>query len=443
MKTAIMAKVPTALQSTVSAQYDAAEKQLMNKWFGSNDTQQSTPDFHGDLNALFQQFGAMLGMQGLTLDSYLASLGDKGAQMAALLKGLSAQQLTDYAEEGKNYNTTHAAEIFADGTYKIYKGLNFTLGLRGTYEHQQSGYSSADDNNAFLQTALAQNSGHVIYTPSGKVTASKDYWSWVGRAVLNYLFGHNNAYISAARGRRPGVLYYNNSPEKLSTLKPEIIYSYEVGLKGLVFDGHLRYDLAAYYYDWYHFQTSRFDQQQSMYIASDAGRAHSLGMEASLAWSPCRELTLFGNYSYIDGKFNDKDENGNKQEYAGNRFRLTPKNGFTIGADVEIDLHKSGNFYFRPTYTYKSKIYFEDDNQPAVTAYGTYDLTQKGYGLCNFNLGWRYQPKTVYYELGVFGKNIFDEKYIVDAGNSGRNIGFPTFIGGTRSVIGVQTKIGF
>jgi len=34
-------------------------------------------------------------------------------------------------------------------------------------------------------------------------------------------------------------------------------------------------------------------------------------------------------------------------------------------------------------------------------------------------------------------------KYIVDAGNSGRNIGFPTFIGGTRSVIGVQAKIGF
>lgn len=43
----------------------------------------------------------------------------------------------------------------------------------------------------------------------------------------------------------------------------------------------------------------------------------------------------------------------------------------------------------------------------------------------------------------MFGKNIFDEKYIIDAGNSGRNIGLPTFIGGTRSVIGVQAKIGF
>ena len=38
----------------------------------------------------------------------------------------------------------------------------------------------------------------------------------------------------------------------------------------------MRYDLSAYYYDWYHFQTNRFDQAQSMYIASDAGRARSL-----------------------------------------------------------------------------------------------------------------------------------------------------------------------
>lgn len=49
----------------------------------------------------------------------------------------------------------------------------------------------------------------------------------------------------------------------------------------------------------------------------------------------------------------------------------------------------------------------------------------------------------MYYEVGVFGKNIFDKEYIVDAGNSGRNIGFPTFVGGTRFVIGVQAKIGF
>lgn len=443
IKSVVMSKVPAAMQSAVGTQFDAAEKQLMDKWFPANGTQDATPDFYGDLNTLFQQFGALLGMKGVTLDQFLASLGDQGSKYSAMLKGLSNQTLGDYSEEGKNYNTTHAAEVYADGTWKIYKGLNFTLGLRGTYEHQKSSYSSVDDNNTFLATALASNGGHVIYTPSDKVSASKSYWSWVGRAVVNYLFGRNNAYLSFSRGRRPGVLYFNNSPEKLSTLKPEIIYSYEAGLKGLLFGNHLRYDLSVYYYDWYHFQTNRFDQTQSLYIASDAGRAHSFGVEASLTWSPIKEFVLFGNYSYIDGKFNDKDENGNKQEYAGNRFRLTPKNSFTLGADVEIPVAKTGTIFFRPTYTYKSKVYFEDDNQPAVTAYGTYELSQKGYGICNVNLGWRSQSKKVYYEIGMFGKNIFDEKYIVDAGNSGRNIGFPTFIGGTRSVIGVEAKIGF
>lgn len=58
-------------------------------------------------------------------------------------------------------------------------------------------------------------------------------------------------------------------------------------------------------------------------------------------------------------------------------------------------------------------------------------------------IGWRYQPKKVYYEISAFGKNFFDEKYIIDAGNSGRQIGFPTYVGGSRSVIGAQFKIGF
>jgi len=49
----------------------------------------------------------------------------------------------------------------------------------------------------------------------------------------------------------------------------------------------------------------------------------------------------------------------------------------------------------------------------------------------------------VYYEIGAFGKNVFDTEYIVDAGNTGRQINYPTFVGGSRSVIGLQFKIGF
>lgn len=108
----------------------------------------------------------------------------------------------------------------------------------------------------------------------------------MGRAALNYMLGRNNFYVSMSRGRRPGVIYYNNDPDDLSRLKPEIIVSYEAGVKGALLDGRLMYDLCAYYYDWTHFQTNRFDQQLSKYVADDAGKAHTFGIETGLRYAP-------------------------------------------------------------------------------------------------------------------------------------------------------------
>lgn len=366
----------------------------------------------------------------MDLDQVLAGMGDNGKLIQATLQGISAKALdTAYTEQGKNYGTNQAVEVFADGTFKLTKNLNFTLGIRGTYENQETGYSSATVPSMF---------GAVLYRPTeggAKVTAKESYWSWVGRAALNYMIGRNNIYASVARGRRPGVLYFNNDPKDFETLDPEIIYSYEAGVKGSLLQGRLNYDFCAYYYDWYNYQTSVFNATTSKFEYDDAGRAHSFGLEASISYSPCRYLNLFGNWSYIEGKFNDKDDNGNAQLYAGNRFRLTPKNSFAIGFDLNVPTGEKASFYLRPTYSWKSKVFFEESNEP--------EFTQDAYGLLNFTAGYRFQPGKVYYEIGAFGKNVLDEKYIVDAGNSGRQIGFPTYIGGSRSVVGVMFKMGF
>ena len=420
--------LPDAYQPMV----DAALAKLMSKWFPKNPTvdangklvpQTATPDIYGDLKTA-------LGAVGMDLDQVLAGMGDNGRTIQATLQGISAKPLdTAYTEQGKNYGTNQAVELYADGTLKLTKNLNFTLGVRGTYENQETGYSSSTVPSMF---------GAVLYHPTengAKVMAKDSYWSWVGRAALNYMIGRNNIYASVSRGRRPGVLYFNNDPKDFETLKPEIIYSYEAGVKGSLLQGRLNYDLCAYYYDWYNYQTSVFNATTSKYEYDDAGRAHSLGIEASISYSPCRYLNLFGNWSYIEGKFNNKDDNGNKQRFAGNRFRLTPKNSFAVGFDLNVPTGKKASIYFRPTYSWKSKVFFEESNEP--------ELTQGAFGLLNFTAGYRMQPGKVYYEIGAFGKNVLDEKYVVDAGNSGRQIGFPTYVGGTRSVVGVMFKIGF
>lgn len=420
--------LPAAYQPMV----DATLAKLMSKWFPENPTvdangklipQTATPDIYGD-------FKTALGAVGMDLDQVLAGMGDNGRTIQATLQGISAKPLdTAYTEQGKNYGTNQAVELYADGTLKLTKNLNFTLGVRGTYENQETGYSSSTVPSMF---------GAVLYHPTengAKVMAKDSYWSWVGRAALNYMIGRNNIYASLSRGRRPGVLYFNNDPKDFETLKPEIIYSYEAGVKGSLLQGRLNYDLCAYYYDWYNYQTSVFNATTSKYEYDDAGRAHSLGIEASISYSPCRYLNLFGNWSYIEGKFNNKDDNGNKQRFAGNRFRLTPKNSFAVGFDLNVPTGKKASIYFRPTYSWKSKVFFEESNEP--------ELTQGAFGLLNFTAGYRMQPGKVYYEIGAFGKNVLDEKYVVDAGNSGRQIGFPTYVGGTRSVVGVMFKIGF
>ena len=420
--------LPAAYQPMV----DATLAKLMSKWFPENPTvdangklipQTATPDIYGDLKTA-------LGAVGMDLDQVLAGMGDNGRTIQATLQGISAKPLdTAYTEQGKNYGTNQAVELYADGTLKLTKNLNFTLGVRGTYENQETGYSSSTVPSMF---------GAVLYHPTengAKVMAKDSYWSWVGRAALNYMIGRNNIYASLSRGRRPGVLYFNNDPKDFETLKPEIIYSYEAGVKGSLLQGRLNYDLCAYYYDWYNYQTSVFNATTSKYEYDDAGRAHSLGIEASISYSPCRYLNLFGNWSYIEGKFNNKDDNGNKQRFAGNRFRLTPKNSFAVGFDLNVPTGKKASIYFRPTYSWKSKVFFEESNEP--------ELTQGAFGLLNFTAGYRMQPGKVYYEIGAFGKNVLYEKYVVDAGNSGRQIGFPTYVGGTRSVVGVMFKIGF
>ncbi len=427
------ALLPEMLPASMAAYKPALTtmlNQLMTKWFPESYDPtvpvETTPDFYGDINT------ALTAQLGFGLDQIAAMLGEGAQSTLATLKSMSALPLnSDYHEASTNYGINQAAEVFGDVTVGLVGGLSLSVGLRGSYEHQKTEYES--------NTVPDPVFGAVMYKPSDRVSASDDYLSWVGRAALQYVFGRNDAYVSVSRGRRPGVIAFNNGPDDISKLRPEIIVSYEAGVKGIVMRGHLAYDLSVYYYDWSHFQTTRLDESSSsaarIYVADDAGKAHSFGVEAGLKWSPVRSLVLFGNYAYIDGKFNDNDGNGQPQQYAGNRFRLTPEHSFSFGADVMFALRNKMGLFVRPSYAYKSKVYFEDSNEE--------ELTQDGYGLLNFVAGWQFKPRKTRFEASVYGKNVLNEHFLVDAGNSGRQIGFPTFVPGAPSVFGITLKAGF
>ena len=72
----------------------------------------------------------------------------------------------------------------------------------------------------------------------------------------------------------------------------------------------------------------------------------------------------------------------------------------------------SGQFLITPVYQYKSKHYFEDNN----ASFG-YGLRQDGYGVANLRVGWR--SPSGKWEVTAHADNLFDEQYLIDAGNGG------------------------
>jgi len=361
-------------------------------------------------------------------------------QMIGLVSFLNGGSISpSHYEEYTNYGRNQAVELFGDGTYNLTEKLRFTAGLRGSYEHQRGGYYSPSPQQPSVFGGIANNGSPTLLNPVSdeKIYASKSYWSYVGRVVFQYLTEETNLYLSVSRGRRPGVIRI--VPQDTTFLKPEIVMSYEAGIKRTAFRERLHYDVSVYYYDWTNFQTISLQQVPGtinpQWVADDGGKAHSIGAETSLGYQVTDWMNVFGNYAFIDAKYAGTDQNGNQQEYADHRLRLTPKHSFALGLDADIPLKTSGSIYLRPTYAYKSGVYFEDNNRP--------DLYQAGYGLMNFAAGYQFQLGSTRYEIGCYGKNIFDTKYMIDAGNSGDNIGYPTFIAGSRSLIGLQASVRF
>ncbi|MBV8325167.1 TonB-dependent receptor [Chryseobacterium sp.] len=358
-------------------------------------------------------------------------------QLISVMNGSPLQAM--HTESFTNKGINKAFEIFGDATYSLTDRLKFTLGLRGSYENQKGGYMAPAANPPSVIGMIANNGSPNIVNPVSNemIYASKDYYSYVGRIALNYLFEKNNIYASFSRGRRPGVI--NILPSTTEFLRPEIVYSYEIGMKGLLFAKKLSYELSSYFYDWSHFQTMAYREMPGsiapMLMTNDGGKAHTFGVETALKYLIIPGLQIFGNYSYIDGKFDQNDENGNRQEYAGHRFRLTPKHSYALGIDASIKTGATSSVYLRPSYSYRSGVFFEDSNRE--------DLYQKGYGLMNFTAGFTFKSGSTVYDIGAYGKNILDTQYMIDGGNSGDIIGFPTFIGGTRSVVGGQIKVTF
>ncbi|MBQ5513991.1 MAG: TonB-dependent receptor, partial [Bacteroidales bacterium] len=130
-------------------------------------------------------------------------------------------------------------------------------------------------------------------------------------------------------------------------------------------------------------------------------------------------VSLFADFSYTGGTFRDKDMNGNVQTTAGNKFPLMPEYMFDMGLNWKHELSNGKILYFYPSFYTQSKTFFDVAN--------TAEYAQSSYLLLNANAGIQWTKGRLTYDIGVYGRNITNTKYVVDAGNSGEVVGLPTY----------------
>ena len=395
-------------------------------------------------------------------------------------QGIAANLRHNMQEVYTNYGRTTAYDWYGEATWHVTEQFELTGGLRYSTENKESGVSATElggdrsvlgglvgstelppsliseqglllfglslpgaYNQAFLNGLLPQFG--IVAQPTAnngdKETAKETDGAFTWRGVARYAPDDNTSlYASYARGRRPVDL--EAAPPSLpggaanfTDVPSETVDSYEIGAKKLTLDNTLRLDGAAYYYSYNNFQTTV--QQGAQLITTNAGKANSYGFEGQADWALADWADLFATYAYSHARFATG-------AYKGNQFRLTPDHKISLGMSLR-DHELGGLFTLTPTYTWQSLIFFDDDNDiPAlqtdhILPDTKQDELQKQYGLMNMRL--TYRPDGSDWSVGAFVNNVFDQKYIKDAGNTGDAFGIPTFVPGEPRFFGVTVSI--
>ncbi|MEJ0025159.1 MAG: TonB-dependent receptor [Rhizomicrobium sp.] len=396
----------------------------------------------------------------------------------AQAQGIAANLRHNAKEQFTNFGLTNAYDWYGEATWHVTDKLELTAGLRYSTEDKTSGVSASELNDgrsvlggvigalglpaplrnailgglalpgansaALIPAALLPQFGIVAQPTAGngaRVSDSDNDGAFTWRAVARYAMDEDTSlYASYARGRRPVDLEAQSPAAPFgagvfTAVPSEIVDSYEVGAKALTLDGALRFDAALYYYDYTNFQTTI--QQGAVLITTNAGKANAYGFEGQADWAIADWADLFATYAYSHARFASGI-------FKGNQFRLTPDHKVSLGLSLRQNA-LGGQFALTPSFTWQSEIFFDDDNDiPALQTSHILpdtkqDELQKPYGLFNARL--TYRPDDRNWTVGLFANNLFDEKYIKDAGNTGDAFGIPTFIAGEPRFYGVSISI--
>jgi outer membrane receptor protein involved in Fe transport len=333
--------------------------------------------------------------------------------------------------ENQGRNTSYS--VFADGTWIPTPRLEITAGVRVQIEKRLSGFRAGVPRSTL--TGGASVVPGQVDTAGRTFTSEDSYADVLPRFNVLYKFSDNfNAYATVSKGRRSAIVNVGarataaGPVANISPVLEEVLWNYELGVKGNL--GIVSGSIGVYYLTYDNFQVSIIIPPSIVGVTQSAGTATNKGIEAEVNIRPASWLTMFANGAYIDGGIDNRPDIA--ANFRGAKFRLQPD--YQAAAGLIIDAPIGGvNVFATPSITYRSKLFFETPNLEA--------RSQGPVTLVNIVGGVRFADNR--YEISAFARNVFNKRYLLDAGNTGGAFGIPTFIPGEPRFYGLKMSAKF
>nr|WP_313417633.1 TonB-dependent receptor [Brevundimonas diminuta] len=319
---------------------------------------------------------------------------------------------------------TKSYAVFGDFSYDVTDALSVSVGARWTHD-EKTGTVFRRQYLGIRSPGFGNAAAVPIAAPRTDYTATKEFEKFTPRVSVSYkLTPDLTTYVSWGEGFKSGgfdmrgdaVLY----PDTVKGYRPETVETWEIGLKGSLFDNRLNFATAIY-------DSSYEDQQITTQYpagATVASVVDNVGSSSIRGWEfegrlrVTDNLTLNGMLSYTDAKFEQfmayiptgplnsscPTQPGCVVDVSDQRdFQNTPEWTGSIGATYTHWMENGSSLAFIPSASYRGDYQLFETASPI--------LDQEAFWMFDASLVWTSSNDRL--TVGVHGKNLSDEQYRV------------------------------
>ncbi|HCD6620149.1 TonB-dependent receptor [Pseudomonas aeruginosa] len=364
------------------------------------------------------------------------------------LLGANLGALNDTYSKANGKIETDSFALFAQGTWHLSERLDFTAGLRGTYEEKNAkverfaplggaavGGIGAAVRNGQLGAYDSGDLSQYNFAPSALLSLSYQFSDdLLGYASLSH--GEKSGGVNLAVGSAPSA-----GADSL-LVGPERANDAELGLKSTLFDRRLLLNANLFWTGIHGYQATTLYQApgstQLVQVLANAGSVRSRGLEFEATALPLRGLTLNFNGSYNDvtylsfkdapcpAEVSTRPGAPSSCDLTGQRVVGASKWIANLNGEYQWRLDDRFQPYVSASYAYRSAAEGTLDNS---------DLSKiDGYALVNLTAGLRSDLGDGQLDTSVWLKNAFDKDYYLSAfasinGSYTASVGQPRTLG--------------